>query len=124
MRLNRIGSRRVGFQLGIRHRAHKDIDNRPLRIVKRGDDAQIGHSLPMIIAQFARDVDLPTFDSVSCPAPGELAYPARRWVVERTFAWLNKRRAIRIRWTKKACSWLALLQFACAHILFEMAIFG
>jgi putative transposase len=60
----------------------------------------------------------------ACPAPGELAYPARRWVVERTFAWLNKRRSIRIRWTKKACNWLALLQFACAHILFHMAIYG
>jgi putative transposase len=59
-----------------------------------------------------------------CPAPGELSYPARRWVVERTFAWLNKRRAIRIRWAKKACNWLALLQFACAHILFDMAIYG
>lgn len=59
-----------------------------------------------------------------CPVPGELAYPARRWVVERTFAWLNKRRAIRIRWTKKACNWLALLQFACAHIILQMAIYG
>ena len=59
-----------------------------------------------------------------CPIPGELRYPARRWVVERTFAWLNKRRAIRIRWTKKACNWFALLQFACAHILLDMAIYG
>jgi putative transposase len=60
----------------------------------------------------------------ACPVPGELAYPARRWVIERTFAWLNKRRAIRVRWTKKACNWFALLQFACAHILFDMAIYG
>jgi putative transposase len=59
-----------------------------------------------------------------CPVPGELAYPARRWVIERTFAWLNKRRAIRIRWAKKASNWFALLQFACAHILFDMAIYG
>lgn len=59
-----------------------------------------------------------------CPMPGELRYPARRWVIERTFAWLNKRRAIRIRWTKKACNWFALLQFACAHILFNQAISG
>ncbi len=59
-----------------------------------------------------------------CPAPGELSYPARRWVVERTFAWLNKRRAIRIRWAKKVTNWLALLQFACAHILLNMAIYG
>jgi putative transposase len=60
----------------------------------------------------------------ACPAPGQLAYPARRWVVERTFAWLNKRRAIRIRCTKKACNCFALLLFACAHILLDMAIFG
>jgi putative transposase len=59
-----------------------------------------------------------------CPIPGELAYPARRWVVERTIGWLNKRRAIRTRWSKSAANWLALLQFACAHILYEMAISG
>lgn len=59
-----------------------------------------------------------------CPMPGELRYPAHRWVVERTFAWLNKRRAIRTRWAKKAINWFALLQFACAHILFELAISG
>jgi len=59
-----------------------------------------------------------------CPIPGELRYPARRWVVERTIGWLNKRRAIRTRWTKSAANWLALLQFACAHILFNMAIYG
>ena len=59
-----------------------------------------------------------------CHIPGELRYPARRWVVERTLGWLNKRRAIRVRWAKKAANWLALLQLACAHILFNMAIFG
>ncbi|MCB0158044.1 MAG: IS5 family transposase [Caldilineaceae bacterium] len=59
-----------------------------------------------------------------CPIPGELRYPARRWVVERTLGWLNKRRAIRTRWAKSAANWLALLQFASAHILFNMAIYG
>jgi putative transposase len=33
-----------------------------------------------------------------CPIPGELRYPARRWVVERTLGWLCKRRSLRIRW--------------------------
>ena len=33
-----------------------------------------------------------------CPIPGEYRYPARRWVVERTLAWLTKRRSIRTRW--------------------------
>ena len=59
-----------------------------------------------------------------CPLPGEHRYPARRWVVERTLGWLVKRRSIRTRWCKKAENWLALLQFACAHILHDMAIYG
>jgi transposase len=59
-----------------------------------------------------------------CPMPGEKRYPARRWVVERTLGWLTKRRSIRVRWCKKSQNWLALIQFACAHILFDMAFFG
>lgn len=59
-----------------------------------------------------------------CPIPGELRYPARRWVVERTLGWLAKRRSLRIRWCKKLNNWLALIQFACAHILFNLAFFG
>lgn len=58
------------------------------------------------------------------PIPGETCHPARRWVVERTLNWLTKRRSIRIRWCKKAVNWEALLQFACAHILFNMAFYG
>jgi putative transposase len=54
----------------------------------------------------------------------ETTYPARRCVVERTLSWLTKRRSIRTRWSKKATNWLALVQFACAHILFNMAVFG
>lgn len=56
-----------------------------------------------------------------CPVPGETRYPARRWVVERTLSWLAKRRSVRTRWCKKADNWLALLQFACVDILFNMA---
>lgn len=59
-----------------------------------------------------------------CPIPGELRYPARRWVVERTFNWLLKRRSIRTRWCKKADNWLALIKFACANIVFDMAFYG
>lgn len=59
-----------------------------------------------------------------CPIPGELRYPARRWVVERTLSWLCKRRSLRIRWCKKPENWMALLQLACAHILLSLAIFG
>jgi putative transposase len=60
----------------------------------------------------------------ACPIPGELRYPARRWVVERTLGWLAKRRSIRIRWCKKVENWLAFVHFACAHILFNLAFYG
>jgi len=60
----------------------------------------------------------------ACPIPGELRYPARRWVVERTLGWLCKRRSLRIRWCKKPENWMALIQLACAHILLTLAIFG
>jgi len=59
-----------------------------------------------------------------CPIPGELRYPARRWVVERTLGWLTKRRSLRIRWCKKRENWMALVQLACAHILLSLAIYG
>ncbi len=56
--------------------------------------------------------------------PGEAVFPARRWVVERTFNWLVKRRSIRTRWCKQAANWLALVQLACAHILCDLVIYG
>jgi transposase len=58
------------------------------------------------------------------PVPGEKRYPARRWVVERTLAWLTKRRSIRVRWCKNFENWKAMIQFACAHILFNLAFYG
>jgi len=45
---------------------------------------------------------------------GQKKYPARRWVVERTMAWLSKCRAILIRYEKKACNYLGLIKLACA----------
>ena len=59
-----------------------------------------------------------------CPIPGELRYPARRWVVERTLSWLGKRRSLRVRWCKKPENWLAFVHLACAHILFSLAFYG
>ena len=50
---------------------------------------------------------------------GEKRYPARRWVVERTLAWLSKCRAILVRYDKKAKNYLALLQLACALIWYR-----
>jgi putative transposase len=38
----------------------------------------------------------------------------RRWVVERTFAWLSKCRGILVRYEKKDTNYLGLIQLACA----------
>jgi len=45
---------------------------------------------------------------------GEKTYPARRWVVERTLAWLSKCRAILVRYDKKPENYKGLIQLACA----------
>ena len=44
---------------------------------------------------------------------GEKRHPARRWVVERTLAWLSKCRALLVRYDKKARNYLGLIKLAC-----------
>ena len=52
-------------------------------------------------------------------------YRARRWVVERTHAWMNRFRRLLMRWEKKVENYLALVHFACAWITFRAAeLFG
>jgi len=46
-------------------------------------------------------------------------HPARRWVVERTLAWLSKCRAILVRYAKKSCNYLGLIQLACALLWYR-----
>lgn len=43
----------------------------------------------------------------------------RRWVVERTLAWLSKCRAILVRYDKNAFNYLGLIQFACGLLWFR-----
>ena len=43
---------------------------------------------------------------------GVKCYPARRWVVERTLAWLSKCRAILVRYDKKESNYIGLIQLA------------
>lgn len=44
---------------------------------------------------------------------------ARRWVAERTHSWMNRFRAILIRWAKKLENYVAMLHFACALITYR-----
>jgi len=50
-------------------------------------------------------------------------YKARRWVVERTLSWLNRFRKLLVRFEKKTSSHEALLELACALIVFRKIIF-
>ena len=52
-------------------------------------------------------------------ATGEKRHPARRWVVERTLAWLSKCRAILVRYDKKVSNYIGLVQLACALIWYR-----
>jgi len=52
----------------------------------------------------------------------EKRHPARRWVVERTLAWLSKCRAILVRYDKQARNYLALLKLACGLIWYRRSI--
>ncbi len=49
-------------------------------------------------------------------------YRARRWVVERTHAWLNRFRRLLIRWEKQLENHEAFLHLACAIIAFRQAV--
>ena len=48
---------------------------------------------------------------------GEKTHPARRWVVERTIAWMTGFRAVRTRYFCKAQHYLAMIHLTCARIL-------
>jgi putative transposase len=50
---------------------------------------------------------------------GEKTHPARRWVVERTLAWLSKCRALLVRYDKKGENYLGLLKLACALLWYR-----
>lgn len=51
----------------------------------------------------------------------EPGWRARRWIVEACHAWLNRNRALLIRWSKKPDNHLALLQLASGLIAFKKA---
>lgn len=50
---------------------------------------------------------------------GKKKHKPRRWVVERTLAWLSKCRAILIRYDKHAANYRGLIQLACALLWFR-----
>ncbi len=52
-------------------------------------------------------------------------YRARRWVCERTHAWMNRFRRLLIRWEKQLDNYRAFLHLACAFIVWRNCpVFG
>ena len=52
-------------------------------------------------------------------ARGRKTRKARRWVVERTIAWLNRCRSVLTRWDTKAANYLGMVQLACALLWYR-----
>jgi len=46
-------------------------------------------------------------------------HKARRWVVERLLGWLSKCRSILVRYAKKSCNYLGIIQLACALLWYR-----
>jgi putative transposase len=53
------------------------------------------------------------------PYPKAPTHKPRRWVVERTLAWLSKCRALLVRYDKHAENYLGLVQLACALLWYR-----
>jgi hypothetical protein len=53
------------------------------------------------------------------PLQGQRGRPRWRWVVERTFAWLNQFRRLRVRYDKRADIHEAFLSLGCAWICWQ-----
>ena len=51
--------------------------------------------------------------------PGGRRQRARRWVVERTISWLQRCRAILVRYNKNSQNYLGLIQLACALLWYR-----
>jgi putative transposase len=56
---------------------------------------------------------------VERPDPAEWRDPARRWMVERRLAWLQKCQAILVRYDKKGNNYRGLIQLACALLWYR-----
>jgi len=55
---------------------------------------------------------------------GKRRLPARRWVVERTHAWLSKCRGILVRCEKSSANYLGMPQFARSLLWFRRLAYG
>ncbi len=84
------------------------------RCLDQGDDDA---RVELEVADLGYTPHLRRIGEEQCVTTTGETHPARRGVVERTFAWRKGFRAIRTRYTGRGCNYLALVQFAGALIL-------
>jgi putative transposase len=85
----------------------------PPRCLDKGYDNPTGHET---VATYQYTPHIRRSGEEKLDPNGQKSYPARRWVVERTLAWLSKCRGLLVRSEKKAIHFLGLLQLACTLI--------
>jgi putative transposase len=83
------------------------------RCLDKGGDHPTGHEM---VAAYQYTPQIRRLGEEKRAPNGQKTHPARRWVVERTLAWLSKCRGLLVRYEKKAVNFLGLLQLACALI--------
>jgi putative transposase len=74
-----------------------------------------------IVEEFGFTAHVPQKAEEAQAVKREARKKARRWVVERTHSWMNRFRAILIRWCKKPENYIAMLHFAFALITYRAA---
>lgn len=82
----------------------------------KGYDTPCGHR---VVAEHGYEEHMRRIGQEKTDAQGQKRYPARRFVVERTFAWLSRCRGLLVRYEKKATNYLGLLQWACALLWYR-----
>ena len=82
----------------------------------KGYDNPSGHEA---VAAYGYQGHIRRIGEEKLDATGEKRYPARRWVVERTLAWLSKCRAILARYDKKVSNYIGLIQLACTLLWYR-----
>ena len=72
-----------------------------------------------VVEQFGYTAHISRIGEEKLDENQEKKHPARRWVVERTFAWLSRCRGILVRYDKKAAHYLALIKLASSLLWFR-----
>lgn len=80
------------------------------------DAAYVGEEILALAEEFHMTLHVRPRGEEAQELKRDVRKKARRWVVERTHSWLNRFRALLIRWSKRADSYIALLHLACGII--------